>query len=284
MTLTLLACGIMLLSSLVLASGQVQAEMTSEDARNALEKKELEFSQEAFFNSLRLEGKEVIQLFLTAGMDVNSQDEDGNTALMMAVWFSYTEDVEIVRLLLDNGADLNVKDKDGWTALMSARHPVVAQFLIDQGADIHAKTNDGKPVSIVIAFRGRTKVVEVLQQAGLTVDDDAHKQAMTAGILRAIATALGSYLVDVNRFPAAENGPVSAILHKKDDKEGLTENYYTGQMMDLWGTDIMYSSDGETYRLTSFGADKAEGDGSGEFDADIIFANGQLIAPEGLLD
>jgi hypothetical protein len=116
------------------------------------------------------------------------------------------------------------------------------------------------------------------------VDDDAHKQALTVGILRAMATAIGSYQVDFNVFPAAENGPVSAILYKEDEKDGVTDLYYAGQMVDMWGTDIMYSSDGESFRLTSFGADKTEGNSSGEFDADIIFVDGQLVAPEGLLD
>lgn len=44
----------------------------------------------------------------------------------------------------------------------------------------------------------------------------------------------------------------------------------------------MYRSDGNTYILKSLGADKAEGDGSDEFDSDIVFKNGQFIAPKAL--
>jgi ankyrin repeat protein len=269
--------------SVAVVVGQVQA-MMPEEARKALEEQNIEFTQESFFESLRgWTGDEAIPLFLAAGMDANSQDEDGFTALMMAVSFSYREELGTIRLLLDNGADINAKDHDGWTALMGANSAEIAQFLIDRGANINAKTKDGKPVSLIIAFRGNPEIVEVLQQAGLPVDDDVHKQALTVGILRAMATGLGSYQVDFNKFPAAEHGPVSANLYTGNEEDELTA-YYAGQTVDMWETDIMYSSDGESYRLTSFGADKTEGDGSCEFDADIIFADGQLVAPAGLLN
>ena len=48
---------------------------------------------------------------------VNSTDEEGNTALMYA---SYNGNREIVELLIENGADIDHENNDGNTALMWA--------------------------------------------------------------------------------------------------------------------------------------------------------------------
>ena len=59
-----------------------------------------------------------VRAALARGEDVNSKDSDGQTALMIAVWFKHNS---IVKLLLDQPAvDVNVKDKWGQTALHDA--------------------------------------------------------------------------------------------------------------------------------------------------------------------
>jgi ankyrin repeat protein len=51
-------------------------------------------------------------------VDVNVQDEDGNTALMNAAYMGKEKCVEL--LLGYPGIDVNLQDYDGWTALMWA--------------------------------------------------------------------------------------------------------------------------------------------------------------------
>jgi hypothetical protein len=74
-----------------------------------------------------------VERFLAQGLDVNTRDDNGWTALIAA---SSQGKVETVALLLQHGADANIRDFDGYTALR------------------HAKAN------------GYKKVVVLLEQAG----------------------------------------------------------------------------------------------------------------------
>ena len=57
---------------------------------------------------------------LDAGVDVNTEDEDGLTALMWAIrGGTWGRRVEIVQLLLDAGANVNAKSDNGITVLMT---------------------------------------------------------------------------------------------------------------------------------------------------------------------
>ena len=68
-----------------------------------------------FFHSGR--DAKAVRLFVKHGVLLNTQDNEGNTALMMAV----TKDSNGVQALLDAGADPNVKNKAGKTALQIAQ-------------------------------------------------------------------------------------------------------------------------------------------------------------------
>jgi len=69
----------------------------------------------------------LVKDILDAGADVNAKDEEGYTALMMAIkdgpygQNKYTEIEKIVQLLVDQGADVNAKQKYGHTALYYAK-------------------------------------------------------------------------------------------------------------------------------------------------------------------
>lgn len=80
---------------------------------------------------------------LDTGVDVNSLDEHGQTALMNA---AHRGDVELTQLLIQRGADLNHTAKYGLTALMLAvinNHPQIVGFLVDAGADLAIKGSKG---------------------------------------------------------------------------------------------------------------------------------------------
>ena len=72
----------------------------------------------SLINMARKGSPESIQLLIQAGADVNHLDDDGNTALMWAVYAG--EDIESVRLLLAAGADPKARTKKGETLLEKA--------------------------------------------------------------------------------------------------------------------------------------------------------------------
>ena len=111
---------------------------------------------------------EIVRLLVEHGADVNAQDNDGYTALLVAAMLG---DVEVVRLLVEHGADVNAQDNDGRTALTycqtlweprnsrpsrsgwgagrgSSRSGWGAgrgsvDLLVEHGADVNAQDNNG---------------------------------------------------------------------------------------------------------------------------------------------
>ena len=75
---------------------------------------------------------EKVQLLLKKGVDINSKDEDGDTALMIASSEGHLEIVKL--LLLRKGADVNIKNNDGKTALDLAKTKEIKDLLRKAGA------------------------------------------------------------------------------------------------------------------------------------------------------
>ena len=90
----------------------------------------------------------IIQQLIEKGANINIQNEDGVTALMMACNEVLSE---VVELLLQNGADPNIHGDKGWTALMYAcshGNSKVAKSLLRYNANPQLVDNDGFTASI----------------------------------------------------------------------------------------------------------------------------------------
>ena len=63
-------------------------------------------------NHWSTEGKEMWQYLLGAGIDINAQDGDGNTAAMLSVDHSwvFSDELDLVRALVKRGANLNLRN------------------------------------------------------------------------------------------------------------------------------------------------------------------------------
>jgi ankyrin repeat protein len=82
--------------------------------------------------------KELLQLLIAKGADVNTQAASGATPLYFAVLRDQPEDV---KFLIEKGANVNLPDAYGGTILDAALHlqyGSMIQILVDQGADVNA--------------------------------------------------------------------------------------------------------------------------------------------------
>jgi general secretion pathway protein G len=116
---------------------------------------------------------------------------------------------------------------------------------------------------------------------------DRGKQKRTMADMSSIATAMESYAIDNNSYPATEGWQPAGVL------KGALEPVYirTLPQVDGWENRILVLSDGTNYTIVSQGKDGAlDGDWAGEFATgpttafthDIVFQNGQFAKwPEG---
>ena len=135
------------------------------DYRKVLKKKGLPFTQEAFLKEIRAGNREHAELFIKAGMDINSRDKDGSTALMVA---SERGDVQMAPLLIQNGADVNAKNIDGYTALMYVAYKgnlEIAELLIKNKADVNVKDKDGWTALRYATIQQRSDIIKLLTKA-----------------------------------------------------------------------------------------------------------------------
>ena len=108
----------------------------------------------------------LVELSLWAGADPNYRDDDGRSALPVAVEHA---DWEIVPLLLEAGADPNARTSDGEPAAALAAgsgDAAILAMLLDAGADPNARGESGIPVLVPAAIAGDAEVVRLLLDAG----------------------------------------------------------------------------------------------------------------------
>ena len=150
--------------------------------------------------------QEAVKLIL-AGANVDTQDDFGKTALMLAVfrgndvieviqtlinldanvniiinrqtaliWAVLRGDPEIVKLLINAKATLNFQDEFGRNALMEAvlnGYTEIVILLLDAGAELNAKDNNGYTALTLAVSKDYTEIAKLLINAGadLNIED-----------------------------------------------------------------------------------------------------------------
>ncbi|MBI4844107.1 MAG: ankyrin repeat domain-containing protein [Nitrospirae bacterium] len=110
------------------------------------------------------------------GANVNTRDDDGETALIYA---AQKEHADIVRLLIEAGADVNATTGGGFSALIySARNGDTesVKLLLGKGANVNIATNRGATaLSLAILYskdlefdkrQPYSEIITLLKQAG----------------------------------------------------------------------------------------------------------------------
>lgn len=127
-----------------------------------------------------------VTALLAKGANVNSRDDDRDTALMIAALSA--RDIKTVKALLAGGADVNAKNNENDTALIYAAadddHEVL-QALLDRGADINHQNNNGYSPLIMASvneLRLANAKFLVAHGADLTLRNDDRETALTMAV------------------------------------------------------------------------------------------------------
>ncbi len=122
---------------------------------------------------------EVAKLLFYKGADFNLKTCCGQTALMSA---AYSGNIEIVRLFIEDGVDIDLQDSENITALMLAAlhgHMKVVRLLLHNGADPNLKTRCSITALMSAAYSGHKDIVKLLIENGANINtrDDKNKTA-----------------------------------------------------------------------------------------------------------
>jgi len=104
---------------------------------------------------------------IKAGADVNVQNSEGDTALLVVCWDKLSE---VALALIEAGADVNIQDRNGDTALLVTclnRLSEVALALIAAGANINVQNSDGDTALLLAHDNNLSEVALALVKSDL---------------------------------------------------------------------------------------------------------------------
>jgi serine/threonine protein kinase/ankyrin repeat protein len=183
-----------------------------EAGRTELGRMSLQYTPEAFIRSAGMGDLTAVKLFLTAGMNPNTTDDEGDTALMYAAYKGHTK---IVAALVEAGADVNQR-KGHQTALLSAAgggHVDSLRVLLDKRPDADAING-----AFVEAVRMRHhEIVRFLVNRGANV--------------KKVGSLAMMVLADGGWGDEDVSGTVKFLLNLGADPNGKSEESWTALMV-----------------------------------------------------
>ncbi len=111
-----------------------------------------------------------VKEFLEQGIDINSKNSDGDTALHIAVDRDYND---VAKLLIDKGADVNAKDKRNETPLYNAiynSNKDLVSLLVNKGADVNFSASEGDSILYEAIWMDDFDIVKILVDNGAKYD------------------------------------------------------------------------------------------------------------------
>ncbi len=125
--------------------------------------------------------KDLAELLIAKGVDVNAKSQKGITSLHMAASGFHQgkakkkKEIEgVAKLLIAQGADVNAKTSEGSTPLHKVANrgwEDMAKLLIAHGADVNAKTNEGRtPLHYTVLPYYQTQMAKLLIAKGADIN------------------------------------------------------------------------------------------------------------------
>lgn len=136
---------------LVLMTGKTQADTT-------------EVVEEDIFKAIRNIDIVSLNVLLAQDAEIDSVDENGNTALMLA---SKIGNPRMIKIILAHNPTINMKNNMGYTALMIASEQGqvhIVEQLLRRGADPTLKNRDGLTASDLALRNGQPQTVNLLRE------------------------------------------------------------------------------------------------------------------------
>lgn len=134
--------------------------------RNNVNVRDKSIGTTALEHAVRNGDREMVQVLLAAGADVNSMNDAKETALMM---LGEEASADIVWDLINAGGKVNLKDEEGSTALIEAaivKNVGVLNALLHAGAKVDARNDEGQTALMLAASNGQLANLRALIRAG----------------------------------------------------------------------------------------------------------------------
>lgn len=180
---------------------------------------------------------ETIRNLVDKGANVNVQDSDGMTPLMMLItWQKFS--IEHLKCYIELGADLNIANREGLTLFLylasdKTLSPEIIKVLVQNGADINARDTQGNTPLMVSAQCGTltSELLRAFVECGANVNarDDNGRTAMmkTMWVIsdKVSCTLIETFAECGSDINARDNNGMTAlgwsIYNNKIDKEML---------------------------------------------------------------
>lgn len=139
--------------------------------------------------------KEVVELLLEKGADVNQVDYFNETTLANLCRRSSNDYLEVLKLLLANNASVNQQNNYGGFALLHAAgngYTEVVEVLLSNGADVELQNIPGETSLMRASERKKSEVVDILIENGANITIPNRRNGRTAFLFAAISS-YGNY-------------------------------------------------------------------------------------------
>ncbi|HEV7680994.1 MAG TPA: ankyrin repeat domain-containing protein [Pyrinomonadaceae bacterium] len=165
----------------------------------------------ALEHAVRNANREMVQLLLASGAEVNLKNASGETPLMM---LDSDATSDLIWDLINKGAKLNHQDEAGENALMQAatqNNLEALKTLIEAGAKVDLRNKDGQTALMLAAGEGYVNIVRALVLAGADINATDKEEK------NALAHAAGNDHLPVVRFLKSKG--VFETVAKTEPKE-----------------------------------------------------------------